>query len=67
MGKIYDALKKAKKEASPSVEAGDASVAQFYEKAPQKDTAVDLLQPLQLNERVDRNLVSYLNPQSLVS
>lgn len=67
MGKIYDALEKAKKETSPSVEAGSGSVVQFYEEAAQKDTPVDLLKPLQLNERVDRNLVTYLDPQSLVS
>ena len=67
MGKIYDALEKAKKEKTPTVDAGKSPIVNFYEKAAQKDKPVNVMEPLKLDEHVHRDLVTYLNPQSLES
>ena len=61
MGKIYDALEKSHKEKRRSAELSKGSVVDFY-KQPGKDTEIiDLLEPLNLYDNVDKNLVTFLN------
>ena len=67
MGKIYDALEKAEQEKKPAVESSKGSVVDFYKDKDQKKDALDLMQPMAIKENVNRNLVTYLNPQSLES
>ena len=67
MGKIYDALEKAEQEKKPTVESSKGSVVDFYKDKNQKKDALDLMQPMAIKENVNRNLVTYLNPQSLES
>ena len=67
MGKIYDALEKAEKEKTPSVETNKGSVVDFYKDKEKTGVAVDLTKPLVIKENVSPNLVTYLNPQSLES
>jgi len=67
LGKIYDALEKAEKEKTPSVETNKGSVVDFYKDKEKTGAAVDLTKPLVIKENVSPNLVTYLNPQSLES
>jgi len=67
MGKIYDALEKAQKEKKPTVETSKGSVVQFYNDKGKERDGVDLTRPVIVKQDVDRNLVTYLNPQSLES
>jgi len=67
VGKIYDALEKSQKEKKPAVESSKGSVVDFYKDKGKKKDALDLMQPMVIKENVNRNLVTYLNPQSLES
>lgn len=67
MGKIYDALEKSEKDKKPAVESIKGSVVDFYKDKGKKKDPVDLKSTIVINENVDKNLVTYLNPQSLES
>jgi len=67
MGKIYDALEKSQKERKPTVATNKGAIVDFYEKTSRKEQASGLQQPIISDDRVDRNLVTYLDPQSLES
>jgi len=64
MGKIFNALEKAQKEKRAYVDVNKRSIVQFYNN---KDEKTDIFQPVIDQERVDKNLVTYLDPQSLSS
>lgn len=67
MGKIYDALEKAQKEKTPTIEAGRGPAIQFYEASAEKGEGLKLMEPLRVNPDMDRNLVTYHKDQSLES
>lgn len=67
MGKIYDALEKSQKERKPTVATSKGAIVDFYEKTSRKEQSSGLQQPIISDDRVDRNLVTYRDPQSLES
>ena len=67
MGKIYDALEKSQNDKKSAVESGKGSVVDFYKDKDKTKDAVDLTATIVTTENVDKNLVTYLNPQSLES
>ncbi len=67
MGKIYDALEKSQKDNKPAVESSKGSVADFYKDKGKKKDPVDLTATIVIKENVNKNLVTYLDPQSLES
>jgi len=67
LGKIYDALEKAQKEKTPSIEAGKGPAAHFHDSAHAKDEPLELMESLHVTENMDRNLVTYHKDQSLES
>ena len=67
MGKIYDALEKSQKEKKPTVESSKGAVVDFYKDKGKKKDALDLTATIVIKENVHKNLVTYLNPQSLES
>ncbi len=67
MGKIYDALEKSQKEKTPSIEMVKGPALQFHTPKQDKGAPFKRLEPLRMTENMDRNLVTYFNPQSLES
>ena len=67
MGKIYDALEKAKKEKTATVDVAKSSVVKFYEKTGPREKQVNILKPLELDVNASWDLVTYSDPQSMES
>ena len=67
MGKIYDALEKSQKESKPSAAPSKGSVAEYYGQPGQTQEIMNLMKPIKLYDRVDKNLVTFLKPRSIES
>ena len=60
-------LEKAQKNKTPTVETGKGTAFQFYESKKEPAAPIDLLESLYVDEKIDPNLVTYQNPQSIES
>ena len=67
MGKIYDALEKFQQDSKTAVAKSKGSIADYYGQKSDKNGPVELLKPIEMNERVDPKLVTLLDPQSIES